>query len=124
MNNYWKKYNDDISLFFEFKARALIHRCKRNNIIACVNYEDLMDIYSNQNGKCFYTDEQLICKFREGTHPHTLSIDRIIPEKGYIKNNIVLCCFRINAIKSNLSLDEMKIILPVFYDKLVAADKI
>jgi hypothetical protein len=35
------------------------------------------------------------------------SIDRLIPEKGYIKGNILICSMRANTIKNNASVDEL-----------------
>ena len=35
------------------------------------------------------------------------SIDRLIPTKGYIKGNILVCSMRANTIKNNASLDEL-----------------
>ena len=35
------------------------------------------------------------------------SIDRLIPSKGYIKGNILICSMRANAIKNNASVDEL-----------------
>ena len=35
------------------------------------------------------------------------SIDRLIPTKGYIKGNILICSMRANTIKNNASIDEL-----------------
>ena len=35
------------------------------------------------------------------------SVDRLIPSKGYIKGNILICSMRANAIKNNASVDEL-----------------
>ena len=35
------------------------------------------------------------------------SLDRIIPEKGYVKGNVVVVSFRANRIKSNATADEI-----------------
>jgi hypothetical protein len=42
-------------------------------------------------------------------NPEKASIDRIDSSKGYIKDNIVLCCARANTIKMDLSLEDLKI---------------
>lgn len=48
-----------------------------------------------------------------------ISIDKIIPEKGYVEGNVVLCTNRVNTIKSDLSLEEMKEWIPSWYQKVV-----
>jgi len=58
-------------------------------------------------------------KYNEGTGPkdNAPSIDRIIPELGYVKGNVVMISNRANRIKSNASLDDMRKIVK-FYEKL------
>lgn len=36
------------------------------------------------------------------------SLDRIIPNLGYIIQNVVVCCYRCNAIKNEASPDELQ----------------
>jgi len=42
---------------------------------------------------------------------NSASLDRIIPELGYIKGNIIWVSFKANMIKNNLTLNEMKLLL-------------
>lgn len=37
----------------------------------------------------------------------SMTVDKIDSSKGYIKDNIVLCCSIVNKIKQNLSIDEL-----------------
>ena len=39
------------------------------------------------------------------------ALDRIEPNKGYIKDNVVWISYRANTIKNNLTLEEMKLLL-------------
>ena len=55
----------------------------------------------------------------EGLSYDSISVDKIIPELGYIKENIVLCSFKANTIKQNLTLDELREWIPRFYQKLI-----
>lgn len=74
----------------------------------------ILDLYEKQQGKCFYTGLDLLVSSDESNY-HCLSIDRIDSSKGYTQDNVVLCCWIINRIKINLSVDEF-----VNYCKLVA----
>ena len=38
------------------------------------------------------------------------SIDRLLPSKGYVKGNILICSMRANTIKNNASIDELMLL--------------
>ena len=48
----------------------------------------------------------------------TPTLDRLIPTLGYTKDNVVLCCYRCNAIKNNATFEELRIIAGVL-EKLI-----
>jgi len=41
----------------------------------------------------------------------SFSLDRIIPERGYVKGNVRVISFRANTIKSNATLEELKAVV-------------
>jgi hypothetical protein len=43
------------------------------------------------------------------------SLDRIDPTLGYIKDNIIIVSFKVNAIKNNVTIEEMELIVKNFY---------
>jgi hypothetical protein len=45
---------------------------------------------------------------RSGGNPDSPSLDRLDPNKGYVKGNVVWMSFRANAIKQNASLEEIQ----------------
>lgn len=74
---------------------TLIHDSKFRGIENELTVEDINDMYKNQNGLCFWFKIPLIpskCK----KHPQQPSIDRIDRNKGYFRNNVVLCCYAAN----------------------------
>jgi CRISPR/Cas system Type II protein with McrA/HNH and RuvC-like nuclease domain len=77
-----------------------------------------MEQYHSQNGVCFYTDKEMVCKVGEGKNRDSLSIDKIIPEKGYVKGNVVFCLNRINMAKNDLSLEEIQKWMPEWYSRI------
>ena len=83
--------------------------------------EYLKKIYDKQNGKCFYTDEELGMQMSHGELGNCISLDRIIPGKGYIHGNVVLCTKRFNTIKNSITLEEMKEWMAPIYERLVDA---
>ena len=42
------------------------------------------------------------------SHSNSPTLDRIIPELGYVKNNIIVVSMKANRIKNNSTLDELK----------------
>ena len=59
------------------------------------------------------------CAVGQGPSPHSLSIDRIIPQLGYTPGNVVLCTNRANMVKSDLTLAEIKQWLPSWYTRII-----
>jgi hypothetical protein len=43
--------------------------------------------------------------------PNSPSLDKIVPSKGYVKDNILVISYRANAIKTDASLEELKLIV-------------
>lgn len=83
-----------------------------------ISSEDFIKQYFNQKGLCFYTDVELKCRRNEGFKPEALSIDKVVPELGYIKGNVVFCCYRINSIKRDVNLNELKEWMPKWYKRV------
>jgi len=78
----------------------------------------LLKQFENQKGKCFYTGRILEWKGGNGLNRNSLSIDKIIPEKGYIQKNFVLCTHIANSVKLDLSLQEIEEWIPKWYSKI------
>lgn len=50
------------------------------------------------------------------------SLDRIIPEKGYVKGNVIVVSFKANTIKNNATIDEIKKVYD-FYKNILDKQK-
>lgn len=91
-----------------------------------IDVEYMKSLLERQGGKCFYSDEPIIF-YKYGMTPSRKlapSIDRIIPKLGYTKGNVVWCLDRINLIKNDMSLDEMRKWMPDWYDRIVSKKNI
>lgn len=80
-------------------------RCLKNNREFDLTKDFILDLYDKQNGKCYYTNLELL-PYNDHSNHQCISIDRIDSNKGYTKGNVVLCCWIINRIKLNLSVEE------------------
>jgi hypothetical protein len=106
--------------------RAIIYRCKYwkkrakdENIPYNINYDYVMDILQKQDCKCFYSDREMLLDGSREDHNYSLSIDKVIPELGYVKGNVVFCIHKINMVKNNMTLEEIKEWTPKFYQKII-----
>lgn len=70
-----------------------------------LNEDFLINLYNSQNGICVYSGQKMSFNLNS---LERLSIDRIDSNLGYIKTNVVWCCWAANNMKQNLSVDEMK----------------
>lgn len=60
-----------------------------------------------QDFKCYYTGEQLdftlLSNVRNRPHREFPSLDRLVPELGYVENNVVWCKYEINRMKNDMT---------------------
>lgn len=61
-----------------------------------IDYDYIMEVYNQQEGKCFYSGDDLAL-----SGSSVLSIDRFDSLRGYTKDNIVLCTWAANNIKNS-----------------------
>lgn len=106
------KYSNNLVKFLSNRVKDIKTRCS-NKIKFDLDIDFMLQLYNNQMGLCFYTkipmklSTQNWYKKRQ-PDMDVLSVDRIIPNLGYTKNNVVLCCNSINKLKGNATIDEFK----------------
>jgi hypothetical protein len=83
--------------------QGLYNRATRNSIQINVDEEYLWQIFLNQNGKCALSDTQLVFEKR---NRNNASLDRIDPEKGYIKGNVQWLTIGVNIAKGEFLTEE------------------
>ena len=81
--------------------RASQSRSKKDNIPFDIDIDYLLELYKKQDGKCFYSKIEM----SKERGDYTISIDKKEPNLGYVKGNIVLCCWLINNMKRHLGED-------------------
>jgi hypothetical protein len=100
---------------------------KNHKKLECnLTYADLKNQYTNQCGKCFYTGTHMKIKPIGGKSrdPLNISLDRIDSDLGYIPDNIVFCCWGINALKGTDTPDVLYNSLKIFYENAKENKKI
>jgi hypothetical protein len=99
--NEWIKNN-----YLFYRVNNTRSRAKANNIPFNIAVSDVQEIWEKQGGKCYYTDQPMIL----GPSPRRwqcVSIDRVDSDRGYEKDNIVLCRGIVNLVKNELSVNEL-----------------
>lgn len=100
------------------RCTKIANRANSKSLPFDLTPEYLESLYDRQNGKCFYTDYDLQSDYGRGLSQHSLSVDRVIPALGYVKENIVLCTIQANTVKNNLTLSELRLWIPSWYWRL------
>lgn len=81
-------------------------RSRNNGWAYDLDIEDLVTLWEDQSGTCWYTGVDLVY---DGNHsPEALSIDRVDSSKGYTRENVVLCCRRVNEMKREMPLVDLR----------------
>ena len=81
-------------------------RAKQNNIPFNLTLEDI-----TIPDTCPLLGIPLEIQPKKGYHPNSPSLDRIIPEKGYIKGNVWIISNRANTLKNDASLQELELLV-------------
>ena len=103
-------YRADPEAMIRQRITAFKHRAEAQGVQFDLDADYLIQQWVTQNGLCFYTetkiDFELISSSQKTAHPQQPSLDRMDPNKGYIKGNVVWCSHRINTMKGNFTYDE------------------
>lgn len=112
-NKEWREHKRSEDRF-RFVWYAAKRRAKTAGVPFTISKQDIIDTFP-LDGKCPMLGIQLQFnnKISQDDSP---SLDRIIPELGYIPGNIQLISHRANRIKNDATLQELKMIV-AFFDR-------
>lgn len=101
----------------ECKRRSLIR-----GIVSDITLEYLINIFDKQKGKCYYSGVDMILKSvsytKRAADHNVMSIDRIDPNRGYTKDNIVLCCNCVNMLKAHHNFKTLEPIIEGLFNNI------
>ena len=112
------KMNSNVDYIISDRWYHIKQAAPKKNTIFDISKEDFIEQYKNQNGLCFYTDLPMVCLWGYGKQRNAMSVDKIIPTLGYVKGNIVFCLNRINMAKHDFALEEIKLWMPDWYQRI------
>lgn len=106
--------------YIRSRIRHIRYQAKNNGTPFDIDVKYCVNLWDKQNGKCFYTDEPLEIENTNKTrHNHnSASLDKIVPQLGYVEGNVVWCIQRINVMKNDATLDEMKEWMPAWHRRI------
>ena len=106
--------------YIRSRVRNIKHRAKDVGTLFDLDAEYCISLWDRQSGRCFYTDELLEIENTNRTRHNynSASLDKIIPQLGYVKGNVVWCTQRINVMKNDATLDEMKKWMPDWHRRV------
>lgn len=96
----YKKYTSTIEGNLACLLRNARVRAKQKNLAFDLTKEFLVKLWESQLGECMVSGVKMTTEKGEGRKSTSASIDRIIPENGYVKSNVRLVCIRVNEMKS------------------------
>lgn len=97
-------------------ANFLINNSKKRNCDNTISVEDILEIYKNQNGLCYWFKIPMVPTLTK-KHPQQPSLDRIDRFKGYSKDNVVLCCYAANIGRNETDVDIWENFVDVLMNK-------
>lgn len=60
-----------------------------------------------------------LCINNHASKPNSPSLDRIVPEIGYVKGNVIVVSMKANQIKTNSTLSELRAVYDFYKDKMI-----
>lgn len=107
----------DVRNFLISRRADAKKRCDKNKKIDFnISTEDWIAQYEKQNGICALTGIHMTWNYSSDEnkdfysavkYPFNISPDRIDSSKGYTKDNLQFVCNRVNAMKNNMSTEEL-----------------
>jgi hypothetical protein len=101
--NRYQKYSkaDSLAAIFTLYRRGAVSRGLSFNL----KVEDFKAKWESQDGLCWYTGIEMTTTVRD---PNKVSIDRVDNTQGYTRENTVLCTKRVNLMKREMSVEELR----------------
>lgn len=102
-NRRMRSFRSTVKGAIQTSRGASLQRAKKDKIPHNVSTKYLQDLYKKQEGLCALSGEKMEPK----SGWLSPSLDKIIPEKGYVAGNVQWLTKRVNLIKSNFNNTEL-----------------
>ncbi|KKL54290.1 hypothetical protein LCGC14_2266890 [marine sediment metagenome] len=96
----------------EYRVRIALasyrRRSKKSGQPCDLDMGYLLSLLEDQKHKCYYSGRRMKDLSDGIPHPQVMSLDRVDPNKGYIRGNVVWCCYAVNIMKQRMSSEELR----------------
>jgi len=118
-----KKYVQDVNSTPVKTFKGILRNIRRDNKRTQkgfdIDLDYLLFLWEKQNHRCIISGIEMTTVKGKGVYYFSnVSVDRINPNLGYIKDNIQLVCSWANTAKSNLSMDEFKKMISITHKNI------
>jgi hypothetical protein len=79
----------------KFLLTGLRSRIRSNGYEFDLTEDYIKELWASQDGRCYWFQVPLVAT-SDPRHPQKPSLDRLVPEKGYVQGNVVLTCLAAN----------------------------
>jgi hypothetical protein len=119
----WRKdYKDKTKYSIRGWVQTRLASWRAKDLQCDLTSDYLVELYNKQNGLCYYTNEEMIFP-KKKLDFDGISLDKLNPEIGYKKGNVVFCKYKINTMKSNNSeIEFYNIMLKILKNRNVELD--
>lgn len=100
----------NLKVILQHKLNSYKGNAKQKKVPFNLTVDYLIELFKKQEGKCYYTGISLEITSGKGnnkrtliTNPNQFSLDRLNPNEGYIKGNVVWCTYLLNTCKNMLT---------------------
>jgi len=103
-----RKINRQKGMSLEYWMKSATNTVKyRNKLGSNLTFEYMLELWKLQDGKCYYSGLELKQpQYGIRRCLYSASIDRVDTTQGYIKGNVVWCCWGCNAGKADGSIED------------------
>lgn len=84
-------------------------RAKKQKVPFTITKDHIKELLKDM--RCYYFGIELKPASDTFSHKYSPTLDKVIPELGYVPSNIVLCSYKANSIKDKGTLEELKMIV-------------
>jgi len=93
---------------------TLIHDSKTRGVKHSLTVKDINELFEKQNGLCYWFNVPLIPS-NQTKHPQQPSLDRLDRTKGYVIDNVVLCCYSANIGRNETDVETWKSFISLIF---------